>query len=76
MVQQLLNPGVAIRIDGDVGVGVASEEFLDPQRVRGMVGADQHHVGEIAGDQGDAAQQESADEDLTPDDPTAMRLRR
>ena len=63
-IEELLRFGVAVEIDVVVGMAVAGQKLLDPQRTGAVHRSDQHDVTKTAGDQLNSTQDERPHEDL------------
>ena len=63
-IQQLLDVGITVEVDGRVGMAVARQELLDAERASGMARPDEHDVAEPVRDQLHPAQDEGPHEDL------------
>jgi hypothetical protein len=64
LIQERLDAGITVEVDGRVGVAVARQERLDAERVRGMARPDEHDIAEPMCDQLRPAQDEGPHEDL------------
>ena len=63
-IQQILNAGIAIRVDEDVWVEISGQELLDAKRVGGMIRSDEHHISKPSCDQSRPAEKERPHEYL------------
>ena len=63
-IQQLLDAGITVEVDGRVRMAVARQELLDAERAGGMARPDEHDVSEPVRDQLHPAQDEGPQEDL------------
>ena len=63
-IQQLLDAGITVEVDGRVRVAVARQERLDAERVSGMARPDEHDVAEPVRNQLHPAEDEGPHEDL------------
>src|SRR5882724_5123721 len=50
-IQQLLNVGITVEVDGRVWMAVTRQELLDAKRARGMARPDEHDISEPVRDQ-------------------------
>ena len=64
-IKQILNARITIGVDRCVRMCVAGEKLLDPQRVGAVTRANEDDVPEPTAEQAHAAENESANEDLT-----------